>query len=217
MTDDEQFAQWGTWLKTILADVRGLLIQRYIFWEVQKIIEANPRIQRSSQFYSWMGSVYASSAVMGVRRQLDLDQRSISLVRLLTAIIKFPQVLSRDRFVDLYRRTDPQLEEIAHRNFDDLVSPGAAHIDPSKVHDDLTRFQSVAEDHERLATKRLAHLDAIGPSRFPTFAELYAVLDLLGELVAKKYNLLLTATEEDILPVLLPNWKEIFRVPWIPR
>jgi len=214
-TDDQRFAQWGTWVEAILADVRNVLFQRCIFWEVQKIIDANPRIQRSSAFYGWMGSVYVSSALMGVRRQLDLDQQSISLVRLLTEIIRFPQVLSRDRFVALYPSTHPELEEIAHREFDSLVSPGATHIDPSRVREDLTSFQFVAEDHERLATKRLAHLDAIGPPRIPTFAELDGVLDHMGDLV-RRYRLLLKARDEDLLPLLPYDWKKIFRVPWIP-
>ena len=32
------------------------MIQRHIFWEVQKIIKANPKIQKSSAFYGFLGN-----------------------------------------------------------------------------------------------------------------------------------------------------------------
>ena len=59
MTNDNQFKKWNKWLDTIFADIQGLLVNRYIFWEVQKIIQANPKIQMGSLFYEWMGNIYS--------------------------------------------------------------------------------------------------------------------------------------------------------------
>lgn len=46
MTDDEIFKRWDGWLEKIHKDAQNLLVLRYVFWEVQEIIKANPRIQK---------------------------------------------------------------------------------------------------------------------------------------------------------------------------
>jgi len=86
MTDDETFTLWDSWLAKIHHDVRRLLELRYIFWEVGKIVNANPRIQRTSSFYGWMGATYSAAVPIGIRRQLDEHPDSLSLARLLSEI-----------------------------------------------------------------------------------------------------------------------------------
>lgn len=103
MTDDERWKQWTEWLETILEYVRTALIYRRIFHEVRAMIDSNPRIQKASSFYDWMAGVYADSGLMAVRRQRGVDERAVSLERLLVDIRKNPPVLSRARFVALYR------------------------------------------------------------------------------------------------------------------
>ena len=71
---------------------------RHIFREVQAIIQTNPEIQLASSFYEWMGTSYATTQVIGVRRQLDKDPDSISFVRLLGEVAANPQVLSRGKW-----------------------------------------------------------------------------------------------------------------------
>src|SRR6266850_2902607 len=100
---DDQFKKWDRWLEKIKGDITRLSVNRHIFWEVQEIIKRNAKIQKPSSFYEWMGNLYATDAVIGVRRLLDKDDRSISLARLLTEIQEKPEVLSRARFLALYR------------------------------------------------------------------------------------------------------------------
>jgi len=100
---DAIFRRWNGWLEKIKDEVTRLLVNRHIFWEVQEIIKANTRIQKPSSFYEWMGNVYATDAVIGVRKQIDLHKRSISFARLFTDIANSPGILSRDRFVAMYR------------------------------------------------------------------------------------------------------------------
>ncbi len=211
MTDDERWQQWQEWFQTIFEDVQSALINRTIFQEVRAMIDANPKIQKHSSFYEWMANVYADSGLMAVRRQLDTDTRSVSLTRLLKDIAEHPHVLSRDRFVALYRW---ELQDLAHRDFDREVGQGAPHIDPHVVEANLEAFREATADIERYGTKRVAHLDAEGPTNVPTFGELETVLELLRTLL-KKYMLLLRAVSYDD-PVWVYDWKAIFREPWIP-
>jgi hypothetical protein len=211
MTDDERWKRWTEWLETILEDVQNALIYRKIFAEVRAIIDANPRIQKASSFYEWMAGVYADSGLMAVRRQVDLDERSVSLARLLIDIRKSPQVLSRARFVALYR---PEMQGAAEREFDSYVGAGAQHVDPKDVQTDLSALKKRTEDVEHYGTKRIAHLDEKGPTTVPTMGELEAALDLLRALL-RKYMLLIRAVSYHE-PEWVYDWKAIFREPWIP-
>ena len=92
----------NNWLSKIYDDIQGLLVNRHIFQEVQQIIRSNPRIHLASSFYDWLRNVYLTTAVIGVRRQLDRDKRSISLTRLFEEIIENPEILSRERYVAIY-------------------------------------------------------------------------------------------------------------------
>jgi hypothetical protein len=211
MTDDERWKLWNQWLETILEDVQTALIYRRIFREVRAMIDSNPRIQKASSFYDWMAGVYADSGLMAVRRQRGIDERAVSMERLLADIRKNPQVLSRARFVALYR---PEMKDAAQREFDSYVGSGAQHVDPRAVQGDLDALRKLTDDVERYGTKQVAHLDETGPKTVPTMGELEAAIDLLGALL-KKYMLLIRAISYHE-PEWTYDWKAIFREPWIP-
>jgi hypothetical protein len=65
--------------------------------------------------------------------------------------------------------------------------------------------------------EHIAHSDKRPRTPLPTFAELDAALDLIGELMSK-YCLLLTAAGlPDVVPTIQNDWEAVFRQPWIPR
>lgn len=211
MTDDERFKKWGDWIGVIHEDVENAILNRHIRQEVAAIIDANSRIQRPSSFYEWMAAIYSDSALMAVRRQLDKDPQSISLARLLSEIVAYPRVLSRGRFVGLYR---PDLQNVAHREFDRYVASGANQIDPIVVKTELDGLHKRTREVKRYGTKLVAHLDEKGPKNIPTFQELDETLDLIHELRARYLFLLRAVTYPE--PVWTYDWKAIFREPWIP-
>jgi hypothetical protein len=211
MTEDERWKQWDEWLETILEDVQTALIYRRIFHEVRAMIDSNPRIQKASSFYDWMAGVYADSGLMAVRRQRGVDERAVSMERLLVDMRKNPQVVSRARFVALYR---PDMRDAADREFDRYVGAGAPHVDPKDVQRDLDDLKRRTEELERYGTKRVAHLDETGPKNVPTMGELEAAIDLLGALL-RKYMLIVRAISYHE-PEWAYDWKAIFREPWIP-
>lgn len=211
MNDDERFKQWGKWIKVIDENVDNAILNRHILQEVAAIIDANPRIQLPSVFYGSMSAVYSDSGLMAVRRQLDKDSRSISLARLLGEIVTYPYVLSRKRFVGLYR---PQDQHLAQSQFDRNIASGANQIDPTVVRNDLDTLDKRTQDVERYGTKRVAHLDRKGPKNIPTYQELDDALDLIHTLRVKYLFLLLAQRYPET--VLIDDWKAIFREPWVP-
>ncbi len=72
--------KWLRWMETIHDEILGLLRDTSMFWEVQDIIRANPRIQKPSAFNHYLGRTYLSHALAGVRRQIKPHKDSISLV-----------------------------------------------------------------------------------------------------------------------------------------
>lgn len=95
MNNDDLFNRWNAWLEVIYDDVQGLLINRYIYQEVQEIVHSNPKIQKESAYYEWMGINYASTQAIGVRRQVDPRPDVISFANLLGEIKQKPEVLGQ--------------------------------------------------------------------------------------------------------------------------
>lgn len=206
------FAKWDGWLTTVHSDVLGLLINRYIFREVQAIIQANPKVQLESSFYEWMGNTYATSQAIGIRRQVDKDRDSVSFARLLSEVAAEAEVISRERHVALYKTA---LIDLANPGFDRLAGPGAPHLDPVVPTKELAKLEALAAPLRRYANKRIAHFDKSDFKALPTYAELDECLDYLENLL-KRYLLLFRAQHySNIVPVWQYDWKQVFRRPWI--
>jgi hypothetical protein len=210
----DRFNKWNKWLDVIDDEVTILAINRHIFWEVQNIIRNNEAIQKPSSFYTFLGSSYVALAVMAVRRQLKIDNSSISFARLLQEIIDTPDVISRERFVDLYNGS--VVKDLADRDFDRFSGEGKNHVDVNMVREELEKLKVLGKGCEDFADKRIAHYDSRAPRVLPTFNELDACIDHLEELL-KRYRLLFRAEAViSVLPTWQYNWKEIFELPWLP-
>jgi hypothetical protein len=92
---DSKLKKWLRWLKVVHDDIQQLLIKRNIFWEVQDIIRSNAKLHKPSSFYSYLGDTYVAYVSIGIRRQIKIDNQSISFARLLTELANTPAVLSR--------------------------------------------------------------------------------------------------------------------------
>ena len=211
---DTKFKKWEGWLEIIHEDIRELLSRKYLFKEVQDIIKSNPKIQKPSSFYDWLSIVHTVDISIGIRRQLDANKNSVSFTRLLTAIAREPEVLSRERFVSLYPDEEYR-QDYAHRDFDDLAGKANDYVDPESVKDDLKNLRESGRDIREFANKRVAHRSENSPSKPVTDTKVVSCLDLLEKLLIKYELLFHAATYDSILPVWQYDWKEIFREPWI--
>lgn len=113
---NERLIKWIKWLKVIHDDIRSLLLNRNIFWEVQNIIKLNKDIQKPSSFYQYLGDTYVAYSASAIRRQIKIDNQSISFARLLSEIVEDPIPLSRSYYKSLY--IGSTVEEFADADFD---------------------------------------------------------------------------------------------------
>src|SRR6266851_3413359 len=194
MTDDEQFKEWGEQICAIYDHITTADLSRRIHNEVGAILHDNPRLWRNNNsFYGWMASIYEDSVLVAVRRQVDTDKRSISLVLLLKEISCYPHILSRERFVQQAVASKlPASEGAMSRMFDHYTAPGANHINADVVRTELRDLQALTKGIEEYTNKRVAHFDKKWPGDSPTVLEVHAALDHLYALV-EKYLLLLRA------------------------
>lgn len=214
MDTAKTFIKWHKWLKVIHSEVITLLLNRYIFSEVQKIVENNLEIQKPTIYYSFLGQTYSATQLITIRRQIKTDKDSISFAKLLKEIHNHPEVLTNKRFALLYE--DGIQRNQAYATFKKLFDPkGNGYLDKDKVEDDLKQLKKHTATIDDYTDKRVAHFDKRKPKLIPTFIELDKTIDFL-EKITKKYILLFEARSYiHLTPTIQYNWKGIFREKWI--
>lgn len=136
---DPKLKKWLRWLEVIKGEVSELVIAKHTFHEVQQLIKDNPLLHQPSSFYDYLSRTYISHAVIGLRRQVKCDHRSISMARLFTEMIETPQTFTRTYYVGLYEGS--VVKRFADLDFEKFAAPGASHIDASFVVSDLARLR----------------------------------------------------------------------------
>jgi hypothetical protein len=155
------------WLKRfdlIEDDVQEILLRRHVFRRLQEIVAANPRLHRPSYLYEYLTGTYAASAAIAVRRHArdDDERRGSSLIGLLHAVRRRPELLTRARHVQLYEDVGMPAD-LAEAEFDRIAEPGAPHLAKPHVLRDLDELHRVADDLER--TRRSGLLTSIARRR----------------------------------------------------
>ncbi len=210
----QKHEKWLCWLKDMKGEIRELVMAKYIYHEIINIRDNNPHLNKQDNlFFEYLAHTYTSHAVSGIRRQVKYSKQSISFARLLKEIISEPKILSRKRYVELYK---PPAIDWADKDFNQFTSPGSAYINPDLVANDLTSLQESSGLPEAFADKHIAHKDQSGLKDPPTYNEVDSCIDLLEKLYIK-YHMLFHAVDIDTLFLEPPHdWKNIFSVPWLP-
>jgi hypothetical protein len=210
---DPKLKKWGKWLKSINEEVTRLVIARDIFWSVQDLIKTNKQIQKPSSFFRYMGDTYISFITMGIRRQIKIDNQSISFARLLSEIESNPEKISRQFFQELYKGS--RVEFLANNHFDKFCdNPGDSHISSNMVNEDLRQLKIAACLCEKFADKRIAHQDKREPKILPTFKDTDKTIDFIDKLYVKYHRIFHADSMRSLMPVYQYDWQQIFDYPW---
>ena len=207
--------KWLRWMGTIHDEILGLVRDTNMFWEVQDIIRANPRIQKPGAFNRYLGRTYLSHALAGLRRQIKPNKDSISLVGLLNEIGRNPGELSIDYYCSLLPENSiPQELAIIKGDFKRHADPCGRHVCPKMVEEDRDSLKKAVEACEEFADKRIAHRDKDDPDILPTFGELDECIKLLDKTYVKYYLLFYAEGMSTLMPTYQYNWKTVFLEPW---
>lgn len=211
--------KWRRQFETIKNEAQTLIIDHYIFKEVKTIIANNPTAKKGSSFHSWLGRLYSSAALIGIRRLTSRRRGDVSLWNLLEDIKERNQFISRDRHVALWLEAYSNEESwlgVANRDFDRLSGEGTDCLSKGAIKRDLAELKKVTETIKEFATGRVAHYSPKEPAAAPTYGHLESAFECLEKLVIK-YGILLNGSTAPLLPTWQYDWKAIFRAPWLPK
>jgi hypothetical protein len=220
LPEDEQWKAWQEEVQVIKTHIVHAHKYRQIFRETTKILTDHPTLSTSPEagfWYEWLRLMYGHYMAMAVRRELDRGADAPNLYRLLHAIAKRPQVLSRERYVRFFHNAPHLSSEFAQHmgdgTFTTFAGPGA-YIDHSIVKKDLGETEKQAKLVVTYADKIVAH--RTGHEVDATIKHLHDAIDAyaFGEMLEKYYNLL-TGAALFVEPSILVNWHRIFAEPWI--
>lgn len=163
-----------------------------------------------------MVSVFAHSAVVGVRRQAALDDQSVSLRRLLVELQKYPHLVTREYHRSLFKDKSTRVQQLVDRAYDNYVGPGCTELDPARIQKDIDLLTAASRKIHHYTNRVVAHYDEKGLRQpVPTFHDLSNCLLEMDELVLKYLELMKGEAKTTLLPTFLYDWKSIFRIPWI--
>jgi len=207
-----KFKQWKRQFQVIKNSIYDLASKRFVYQQVTKLIQDNPRLQVPSAFYDWMHRAYVTDMSIHIRRLADRDKRSTSLYNLVKDIEDYPQVISRRRFTRPYKDF---MKQFGHRDFDRLSTPGADVISKKLISRHRTALVKSQKRLRIYTNKHVAHLDKTGMKKFPTYAELDSCIDTI-ERLAKDCTLLLEQSALiTAVPAIQYDWMAPFRVAWL--
>ena len=235
--------KWLSQMQTIKSEIASLLSDDDAFRRVKEIVASNPSIQKPHKFYRYLYDSYISHVLVGLRRQIKVDNNCISFAGLLTAISKHPEELSRSYYLSLNNQPvtpgshhteldgQKQLSYLGNTESsaieqvilieDDFVKYADAsktHICPDMVRRDLNNLRTTVAACEDFADKRIAHRDKREPRFIKTYAdldrEIVSALEILQKMYEKYYHLF-HAGSITVKPQYQGDWKAIFSEPWM--
>ena len=143
-------------------------------------------------------------------RRLADDRRGVVS---LASLIKDLRKHAMDITADWWARLQPGADI---RDFRRFQAAGTAHFDAAIASADLGRLADAVAQVKKYVDQHLAHRDQNPSKEIPTFGDIHAAMDSVGE-VFRKYHLLLTGAERFVMvPVPHIGWDLPFTVPWLP-
>lgn len=218
MKERERRARLVQWIEIIYEDVEDLLLDDHIFWELQGVVQENPRFAEcSGLFLQWTASAFVQATAVGVRRQAKADEDSVSLRRFLNEVEEYPSLVSREHYMGLYAGKKAWLIKVGQEDFDRLAGEGGAHIPVVVVKDHISQLTQAVGGIEHYVDRRVAHYDKRSVRQpTPTFADLSEALKTLERIVIFYWQFLKGHGMVTMLPDIQFDWKEILRFPWSP-
>jgi hypothetical protein len=215
MIADERYERWVQQIDRITQETYWLHHHRQLFRGLAEITQAADPPLPSSVFFDAIGIWYVATQGTNVRRQLDRTRGTVSLARLLDEVAHYPGVMTRQRHLDVW--TDPEFVELAHANFD--LFSGARErdgIDVALVRADLARLEQLGGVVQGYVNDAITHTADQTVHAVPTFDQLNAAIDAIGDLVKKYASFLKAVTLWQFEPIIQEDWRAPFRRAWIP-
>ena len=178
---NSKLQKWREWMEAIEPEIRLLLRDARVFWEIQIIIHGHRRTQ--DFHYGYLERSYLDHAIASLRRQIKPYKGGISFVGLLHEIAENLQELPHTS-CDSDRSDPNDMSDSA--SCTDVID---THICPEMVTEDIGQLTSALEACEAFANERLAYCEKHASKNIPLSKELEACFKLLDKTYVKYHEL----------------------------
>ena len=210
---DPLFEEWASGIEALREPVTDLVQKRAVWWTLQQVFLNNPTLPPSGLF-DFLVINYVESASVGVRRLVDRDARTTSLMRLLQRMLDHPDLLTRERFIETREGNTP-IDDFVSQRFDEFAGePGHDHVPCDAIQRDIDRLIDASALVKQYVDKGIAHMDKTPPTQLPSFGSLHNAISEIEAVFRRWYGFLL-ARDISILPTTVQNWFAPLLVPWI--
>ena len=209
-TADALVAGWITRFDTL----RGLVNEIHMTAEVIEALDAElvSRPREGSGFFldAILRPMYATAQSLRVRRLVDRDNRTESLDRLLAAMVVHPEVLTRERYVEHYRREgDESYMLLGHADFNRIVgSADADHVPSSLLIEMRARAQAAAQTVTDYVNQQVAHRERDAKVSL-TWGQLRTAIEEVSSLYTE-LGVIITGSTHEPKPMITDHWEQIF-------
>jgi hypothetical protein len=204
---------WLSLLKSIDDEVTALL-RHQATWESFRKAVVNSKVATANPYFPmWVSELYSATVAIGIRRMVDDDDRTGSLVQLLQKMQAAPEKLTREWFIG---GVELPLAQDLDQTFTIYGDPRqTGFFDPAVAREDLEKLRAISGRVRKYVNQHVAHAQRTRSADIPTYGDVHAVLDHLLELV-HKYTLLLRHSDRvQGAPIIQEPWMRIFTQAWI--
>lgn len=194
LTDEGLWRRWRLDIELIHAQVRDLVIDDHIFRTSMELLATRAGANEGRAGYEWILRTYGRDAVVGIRRMLDRDWRSVSLINVVRHIEQNNRVVTFPRFRRSYISTPQHRDmwtETARHEFQEQTEGGSEFMPKTVARKHRKELERLWRRLERVAHKRIAHFDPRTPlGRTPLWNDLHQSIATLERLTIKYYWIL---------------------------
>jgi len=217
---NRQIEEWAQELEDIASDITAIHLERFTYERIMEIARSNPALENSeSLLWGYLFNTYAKTQAIAVRRHADTNKRTASLGRLIFEAREEPELLTRDWWLGLSDRGDPNRRRVlAEQRREHYGGDVGGHLDPAIPGADLAKLRHSSKHIRDFVNRNVAHLEARPVShRDDNLAEseIHEAIDLIGHLFAKYWGLFKASHWTGLEPVPQEDWEAVLRVPWI--
>lgn len=218
---DSKIEKWQGWVQGdyIQAEILRMHLNRGILREVFEM--AQEADLPPSYFWDYLRELYGTAQAVAIRRQAEVDDRVITLGKLLSEMATDAHRVTREFYCGMYSEgdDDDHWQLVANRNFDERMAgeAGGDHLDPSIPAADLGTLRSRAAVVKKFVDEHLAHSDAKRDPPGATFEDINGAIDTIGDIFGKYYEFLTASGWAMLEPTIQHNWKAVFRRAWLPE
>lgn len=179
------------WVVELRRDVGFALLDQELFWELQALAKNHPGSISPSELFDWMCWNHIQLMALRIRRLVDHDRRTLSVVRLLREVYEHPSAINRTYHSSLYRRT-PMGTEYGAECFDREAGTKSGRLSLKVIRTEIRGVERLSRSIKHVVDKRIAHRDLkFSPRKLPTIRHIDEALAEMDRVVCR-YHFLLT-------------------------